>query len=448
MVDKIKYCLKNSTLKNITKMMTGTMLGQVISTLLVPVTTRIYGAEVYGNLAVLTSMSSLIVSFLGFGLAAAIMVEKTREEAEQTYKLAVNMTGFFVVIILGILYLLSPWMKIIKSTIDYMIMLVMLGISVITTNQTNMLYAWLNRNGRYNVLLFNPIITSISNNIISIVLGLMGFKNTGLFWGLLLSQIITLIHMFRCMDRITYKLKLKDIRSIIKRNKDFILYQYPASLMSSVVGNLPVQILSFCFGNTIVGYYSMSMKLLNIPSSLISNSLSRVYFKEAADRERRGANSREYTLKTCKIVSFVFLIPMALIILLGDILIPIVLGTEWALSVEYLKIMAVWNLFAIGINSTAGFSSVIGRQKVNMIISIVKLLVFPISMLAISYIFKTPQITIWTYAIVYSIINVVYYECLIGEESSLRWKFLKYNTLCLLVCVSMYLISIFLNMLF
>ena len=445
LLQKIKIIGKSKTIQNISKMMTGTLFGQILSIVLVPITTRLYGAEAYGDLAVLTSASSVFVSFLGFGLASAIMVEKTDEEAEQTYKMAVNLTNVLVVLIIMLLMGVSPWFQLLKSSLPYNVMLIMVGFYVVTTNQVNMLYAWLNRKGRYNVLLFNPMISPMVNNGLAIILGVIGFKGVGLYIGLLFSQFVTLIHMFKNMDPIRYRFRFCDIPEIVKRNKDFILYQYPASLMNTVVSNLPVQILSFCFGNTMVGYYSMAMKLLNIPSNIISSSMSRVYFKEVSDKQREGKNSRLYTLKMCKIITAIYLFPMAIIILLGDILIPFFLGGDWSNSVTYIKIMAVWNLFAIAINCTAGFPSVIKRQKSNMIISAVKLVVFPVAMLLVSNIFAKPQLTVWVYAISYSIINTAYYECLIGEDKTLRFKYVGINILCLFVCILFFLISFGIN---
>lgn len=437
----ISKLLNHKVIQNILKMMTGTMLGQIISVIMIPIASRLYGAELYGDLAVFTSTSSMCGSFLGFGLAAAIMVEDTDEKAMQTYKLAVILTNVFVVVIVAVVLVLSPLVHIVNTSLPYIVSVLLLAFYIMTTNQINMLYAWLNRKGRYNILLMNPIITPFVNNGLVIFLGLTGFKNIGLYAGIIVSQVVTLIHMFIHMDKISYKFRLKDTATIIKRNKDFILYQYPATFMNSIVGNLPVQILSICFGNTIVGYYSMAMKLLNIPSNIVSNSVSRVYFKEASEKERMLGTAREYTYKVCKLVTAVYCIPVAGILMLGQWVIPFILGSDWTPSVMYIQIMAIWNLFAISINCTSGFSSVIGKQKSNMIISIVKLIVFPISMIGISKLFNSPVLTIWTYALSYSVINVIYYEVLIGTKKEFRFKFLKLGLLFGVGCILMYILS-------
>ena len=419
----------NRIIINIIKMLSGTMMGQLISILTVPITSRIYGAELYGDLAVFTSMSSICTSFLGFGLASAIMVEKTDYEAMQTYKIAINLTNVAVILIAMIAVILSPFIQFIKSSLPYVGMIGLVAFYVITTNQINMLYAWLNRKGKYNVLLFNPIITPIVNNGFAIILGLIGFTNVGLYVGLVVAQLITLLHMFRHMDKIEYRLRYRDVGSIIKRNKDFVLYQYPASLMNTVVGNLPVQILSVYFGNIVVGYYSMAMKLLNIPTSILSSSITRVYFKEATDIQHANGNTRAYTYKLCKIVMSIYLIPIVGILMLGDLVIPFVLGAEWTDSVIYIKIMAVWNLFVIGTNCSSGFASVINKQKINMFISLAKLLVLPIVMIVSYYLWRNPYVTLILYVLSYAVINTTYYEKLIGEDKTLKYEYLKLSLL-------------------
>lgn len=435
--------LRNRVVKNVMKMMTGTMLGQVVSVLMVPIASRIYGAELYGDLAVFTSAAAICASILGFGLAPAIMVEKTDYESMQAYKVAVNLTNVLVIIAAVFAIILSPFVQFIKSSLPYVAMIVLLAFYIMTTNQINMLYAWLNRKERYNVLLFNPIIAPFVNNGLVIVLGLLGFKNVGLYAGLIVSQFVTLLHMFQHMDKMDYRLKIRDIKPIIQRNRDFILYQYPASIMNNLVGNLPVQILSAYFGNVVVGYYSMAMKLLNIPANIISSSMSRVYFKEVTDIHHSDGNARAYTFKLCKIVMTIFLIPIIGILVLGNWAIPLFLGADWAPSVDYIKIMAIWNLFVIGANCTSGFSSIIGKQKINMLISAAKLVVLPTVMVVGSVLSANPYLTLIAYVVSYAVINAIYYEKLIGGDRALKYQYLKFSVLFGAIVSGLYLVFYF-----
>lgn len=428
-------------------MMSGTMLGQVCSVLLVPISSRIYGAQLYGDLAVFASLASICTGLFGFGLASSIMVEKTDYEAEQTYKFAIYSTNVLVIFLAFIILILKPVAVIIETSLPYHIVIILLAFTIMTTNHINMLYAWLNRKGKYNIMLFNPVITPLANNGLAILLGLIGFKAYGLYIGATVAQVITLIHMFVNMDKMTYRIKLCDVKPIIERNKDFILYQYPASLINTTVGNIPVQVLSYCFGNVVVGYYSMAMKLISIPSNILSSSMSRVYFKEATERQSLNGTARQYTYGVSKKISYLYIIPMLIILIGGDLLVPLFLGNEWLASVPYLKIVAILNLFAIGVNCTSGFTSVIGRQKINLIMSIVKLVVFPLFMIGTSKLFNNPEITVCVFSLAYSIVNTIYYEFLLREEKSLKNKYMFFMLFLAGICLLFYLSSLFLGIL-
>ena len=85
----IKQILKkvniSDGMKNVAKISTGTMAGQALSFLTLPIYTRIYGAEVIGNWALFTSIATIINSFSDAGLSNAIMIEKTEEDRYAYY---------------------------------------------------------------------------------------------------------------------------------------------------------------------------------------------------------------------------------------------------------------------------------------------------------------------------------------------------------------------------
>ena len=78
-MDIIKNNKTSPIYSNLTKIFTGTAIGQGLSVLFLPIATRLYGAEYYGDLALFVAMSSIILSFLGFGLSSAIMTADSDE---------------------------------------------------------------------------------------------------------------------------------------------------------------------------------------------------------------------------------------------------------------------------------------------------------------------------------------------------------------------------------
>jgi O-antigen/teichoic acid export membrane protein len=427
--DRIQKTKDSSLIRNISKMLTGTVVGQALSTILVPIATRIYGAEYYGDLAVLISTSTIILSFLGFGLASAIMVANNDEEAQGIYKIAVYGTGIILLLLLSVMLFVAPYFKFFNTLLGYKTALILMMCSVFMSNMTNMSYAWLNRLGKFNVLLFNPIITPVINNAFLIPLGLLGYKNIGLYVGYILSQLGTLIHMQRYKGKMSYKLSPTKIKFLLKKNSDFILFQYPSGIANGVADQLPVQILSRFFGNTSVGYYSMTQRLLNIPINLIGGSITRVYFKEAADIQHKDGTARKFTYKLAKTIMLLYSIPAILIMAFGDIIVPWILGSEWNTAGIYLQIMIIWNMFNLLVHCFGGFSSVIGMQKRNMVNAIVTLLADFVALIAVSILYNNPIITLLVFVLVHVVIHVWFYNDMFSKDIDLRNKYLKLSVL-------------------
>src|SRR5699024_7429902 len=80
--DKLKL---SDAMKNVAKISGGTMAGQVISMITLPILTRMYGAVVIGNWALFQSIATIVNSFSDMGLTNAIMIEETEEASTRLY---------------------------------------------------------------------------------------------------------------------------------------------------------------------------------------------------------------------------------------------------------------------------------------------------------------------------------------------------------------------------
>ena len=87
---------------NITRISTGTILGQIISFMTIPIFGRIYGAEIIGIWTFFNTLAVIINSFSDFGLTNSIMIEEDEDNVIETYKV-INNIVVIVSIISGII---------------------------------------------------------------------------------------------------------------------------------------------------------------------------------------------------------------------------------------------------------------------------------------------------------------------------------------------------------
>jgi O-antigen/teichoic acid export membrane protein len=142
-----------------------------------------------------------------------------------------------------------------------------------------------------------------------------------------------------------------------KRYIRFPLFSFPSGVINTLALQLPVFMLSAIYGLNVVGMYSLASSLLVISSSLISSSMSQVYFAEVANLMRQ--NSRDikklYISTTAKL--FKIGIPLIMIpCLLAPFLFPILFGEVWKDAGLYCLPLAIMAIAGFAISPTSMLS--------------------------------------------------------------------------------------------
>ena len=76
----------SNSLKNISKISFGTLIGQLVAIFSLPLLTRLYGSECIGYMTLFNSIATVINSFSDLGMSNAIMVGENEEKSYKIYK--------------------------------------------------------------------------------------------------------------------------------------------------------------------------------------------------------------------------------------------------------------------------------------------------------------------------------------------------------------------------
>ena len=74
----------SENMKNVARISSGTVIGQIISVISLPIITRIYGAEIMGVWAIIYAIAVIINTLSDVGLIQSIMVED-ESSVQRTY---------------------------------------------------------------------------------------------------------------------------------------------------------------------------------------------------------------------------------------------------------------------------------------------------------------------------------------------------------------------------
>ena len=423
--------------RNVLKLSSGTIVGQALSVIMLPFITRIYGAELIGVLALLISFSTIIKSLSDLGLTNSIMVEN-EENIECTYK--VISTVNLILSLVSALFICLYSFYMLDNHMNSLFLFFFITITFFTNQQIQVSYTWLNRTKHYNVLMYNPILNQGIFGIVSIILGLIGFKTYGYFIGYMLGQIITLIHMRRNLPNGMFTLNINDYRNTIKNNKRFVVYQLPTNVLANFKNQLPTILIQTFWGSQILGYYSITVRVLQMPSSLLANAIGRVFFQTVSNMKREGKEISQYVLRNLINGMKIAIIPIILLIAYGDIGATMFLGKGWETAGEFISILSLMYFFMFLMNTVQGLAITLEKQNLTLISGLFQIIGYVLGAVIGKYYFDSVHLGLFLMSLFYIVIQIIYFSILFKVMGASVKEYIKSLIISLLVILGVSLI--------
>lgn len=435
----------SENIKNVGKISLGTILGQVISIITLPIFTRIYGAEVIGNWALFNSIAIIINSFSDLGLTNAIMIEGNENEAQKIYKI-VTTISFFISVVLGIYIYIYPNLFFKNININRIFMSLTIIILTFTLQQVQVCYTWLNRNKNYNILMKNPLVNNLTIAIIAIILGISGFKKYGYYIAIILGQIATLVNMKRFLPKGIFHFNLNEYKITINKHFKFVKYQMPSTILLQIKSQLPTILIKSFFGTEVLGYYSVCLRILNMPITFLAKSLGKVFFQQISELSQINGDVGNFALKSIQKAMKISFIPIVFMLSLGDIATIILFGYEYIISANILRIMTFYGFFLFLSMATNGIAIVLDKQKYMMISGILQIIGFSFGIWIGSSIFNSIYISVALLTITFIVIQIIYFSAIFKSVNINISKYIKPLMIEMLLIILIYLIIRFLMM--
>ena len=426
----------SDSIKNVSKISGGTMLGQLISFIVVPIYTRIYGASIIGTWTLFSSIANIIVTFSDLGLKNAIMVEKREEDTIELYTVITTIT-LFISLLSSIFIFAYFEIKPDESGLPPLLIAGFVFVLAITLQQTQTCYTWLNKNSEYSVLMRNPVVNNLSAAVIIIILGLLGYQKYGYYIGLMAGQVITLVHMRIHLPKQFLNFQKISYIKVYKSQKQFYCYQLPANVLAQIKEQIPVFLIRGFFGSEILGYYSISMRYLKLPINLLAQSIGRVYFQTVSKMRRDGVKYKEigeYSLKNITRAMKVAAIPMICIIAIGDVACRIMFGNGYEVAGNIMRIVAFNSFFLFLSTATNGLAIIIDKQKYILWAAITQLLGYSIGLCVGYYLFNNIYVGCLIMTVVYVVVQIVYFAVMF-KQLNVNWKKYVLNVIASIVLI-------------
>ena len=396
----------SETIINVTKISTGTILGQIISIITLPFITRIYGAEIMGIWALIFAYSNIIQNICDLGLSNSLMV-CPEYELKKRYNIVTKLS-FVLSVLCSII--VSLYYLMINSSPDFILTIfTFVGIYSFTLRQINTCGIILNRNKKYDLLMKNSIIRFSVQAGVALGLGYMGFIKYGYYIANIIGQVLTVRHMKKCLPKLDIHNNKDDFVDTIKSNINFVKYQMPASITVNLRTELPNLLIGSLFGNAILGYYSISQKLLTIPITFLGQALGKVFYQKIAELKIKGIEIGNFVRKSINKGMIIALFPMMLFAAYGDAAIVLFFGEEYYIGGIICRIMAYRSLFNFISTATQGIDIVLDKQEYVLYTCLSQTILALASVITGYYLFDSIYVTTFLLVSSFILIQIIFF---------------------------------------
>lgn len=392
------------------KLILGSFIGQLIIILASPITTRLYSADELGVYTLLLTIVNMVGPVLCAKYEMAIVTEKEERKVYATIILCgiINLLLSTISIILYSIYIIH--IQLVNYMYIYYIIIVY--IVLLLNGLSNILIFYNNRNKDYDIISKVYVIRILIQNIILVVLGI--FKCSII--GLLISQLISmLIGVKKQAKKIIPNLKelktitKEEIIEVAKNNKNLAVYTAPANLINTASYSILNFFITVLYGTTVLGYYSLSYRMLGIPLTMVSRNVSKVFFEKASTQYKENKNFSGILLKITLSLLLVSVFMVAILEVCAPWAFKTFLGAEWEISGKYVQILVWLYGFRLIVSALTPALVVINRQDIELKLQCL----FIISAIIIYILSKTYNLTMELFllliTITYSIIYVIMY---------------------------------------
>jgi O-antigen/teichoic acid export membrane protein len=399
---------RSSFLTNVLKLVSGTTLAQLITILTAPVIARLFSPEAFGILNAFTSLMGILAIIVCLRYEYAIVLPEEEADAANVFVLCL-LISVLVSGMAGLVLLLvgKPLVSLLRAPELYRFLwLVPVGLFIHGLFQA--LNYWNTRSKHFGRLSIARVGASLTTSALPMLLAWLGRADAaslvlayiaGLAVFLLVLGVQVLRDSLGLFVRYAGRARLL---ANLKRYRKFPLVDSWSSFINNLSWQLPSLMLLYFFSESVVGYYSLSNRLILLPMTLLGTSVAQVFYQRTAElRSNPDSLSRSVELVFRRLAS-IGLFPALVLAIAGPELFGIVFGANWMEAGRYAQILSPW-MFILFISSPlASLFSTLERQELALKVNIV-ILVTRIAALAIggltNNIFTT--LIIWTGILVY-----------------------------------------------
>lgn len=340
---------RRSFLGQLLTLVSGTVAAQAILVLASPFLTRIYDPNDFATLQYYTIWTGLIAAFASGRYELAIMIAKDDSDRRTIawISLVLSVVLSFAVGAAVILFAYSSeYAEKIVGPPSMSVWLIPLGA---------LCYAWstvVQRWEAWNNRFRNLAVSQVYGGIVTVALQFFLAWTVATPSGtqLVIANVIGLFVTCYVMSgeivaelwKRRTDLHMSQVLSEARRHWKFPAFSTGAHLLGRITVEVPKLMIGALFAPSVLGYFFLSLRVSQLPLTLIGQAFGHIFFKRVADCRGDGKKVSQLLNRSALFLLALISPPMLILCIWAEPLFGYVFGPEWAVAGTYARLLIPW----------------------------------------------------------------------------------------------------------
>ena len=328
---------------------------------------KYYGAPEYGVFSIYISITSIISVLLSFAQEHVIILEGHEAEVNN------NFSSSSIISIIAMLFcflLIFIPLGIPKGII---ILAIFSGYLSVFTNNSKFLLARKKKFKMVSVLTMTDAVVSFLFQVLFVFIKIENGLVIGSLIGFITAFVVAIFFSKKYFSFPDFNRYFQTV----KKRMELLKYTYPSTLINALGNNMMPILISFYFASSLLGEYTLAVKIISVPLLMISSSIAMVYYPKAAEINNKEKDTTALFKYTRKMSLLNFYIIFSLYVIINVVGIPILelfFNKDWENLGQFIFLMSFGYLSRSLINPISDILIILKKNKIAFYFNIYLLL--------------------------------------------------------------------------
>lgn len=362
----------NKYFKDIFTLSSFSIISQLLLILIQPIITRVFGQVQLGNYEIFYSIFAIFAVIISLKYDIVIVSSKDDKDVTKIFQvgLIVTLIFSFILFVFSTVYF---FLKVGMNT-ENTIGLLSLPVWIFFFGVNNLLISICNRRKQFKLIALSTLLKTIVLITVQISLGLIYKSFVVIIITNILSELLSIVYYSNKIinfEELFERNHISELKRIAKLYDHQPLYSTPASLLNTLSFSLIVFFIQKLYSDiSLLAYYSISLRIINLPSSFIGNNVGKVFFSSASESWHKVRNFSSIFIKTILSLSFISFLSYIFLLLTPTSTYEIIFGDGWGKIGLIIKLLIPLGIFRTIYSPVSVTLTILNKQIYEIVIQI------------------------------------------------------------------------------